>query len=154
MKQDTPITPEEERRAYEVLAQRFGFSAAYIKAILKAHFETPSEAGNEHMQNGTQAHEKAETDTLDAWDLEDIRHFIDHIDALRRKGILPPLVRYIEMNAEKKTKRGKYYIASDDRLQQELALQRRLSIDPEGNLLMKDGTLVKAHWLQSFATQE
>ncbi len=154
MKQDSPITPEEERRAYEVLAQRFGFSAAYIKAILKAHFETPSEAGNEHMQNGTQAHEKAETDTLDAWDLEDIRHFLASLDHLRIQGLLPPLMRSIDMDYVKKNKRGDYYVASYAQLQQELELQRRLSIDPDGNLVQKDGTIIKARWLQSFGERD
>jgi len=150
MKRDTP----EERRAYEVLAQRFGVSSAYIKVVLEAHFQAPSEAGWEHMQNGTKAHEKAETDTLDAWDLEDIRHFLDHVDALRRQGILPQLVRYIDMNSMKKDKRGNYYFPTHEQRQQDLELQLRLSIDPDGNLVQKDGTVVKHRWLQSFETRD
>jgi hypothetical protein len=144
VKRSTRVTPEEERRAYEVLARRFGFPAAYIQAFLEDHFSRLPRV----QQVRVQAEISAD------WTLDELRGFLASLDALRAEGLLPPRVQCVEMNRIKKDTRGKSYVASDEQLQQELELQRRLSIDPDGNLVMKDGTLIKAHWLQSFATWE
>jgi len=139
-----PITPEEERRAYEVLARRFGVPADDIKHLLEDHFEC--------MPQRTQVRARAEV--YADWTLDKLRQFFEDIDEQRRLGLLPPLMRYIDMDRIKRDTRGKYYIASDEQLQQEMELQSRLSIDPDGNLVMKDGQVKKYRWLQSFETKE
>ena len=142
------VQSEDTTHAYEVLAQHYGFSAAYIKSVLEAHFETPSEAGWEHMQYGTEVREYTSTDSLNAWCLDELRHFIASLNDLRAKGMLPPLVRHIDIDCVKRDKHGKYYVASHEQLQQELELQHRMGIDPDGNLVF-DGQIVKHRWLQS-----
>ena len=69
-------TPEAEVHAYEVLAQRFGFPAHYIKVLLEEHFESPSDAGWEHMSDSCEVQEQASTVVFDAWCLDDIRRFL------------------------------------------------------------------------------
>jgi hypothetical protein len=139
---------EEEAHAYEVLAKRFGFSADYIKSVLEEHFFAPSDAGREQVNVTSSVRPSKEVMTR-KWTLEEIQRVLANIDELRQKGLIKPLQRYIEMDIIKRDKHGKWYVASEEQLQQELALQHRTSIDPDGNLV-QDGEIVKYGWLQSF----
>ncbi len=133
----------EESHAYAVLAKRFGCSPTYIKALLETHFEAPSDAGWEHMKQESVARER-EDPAYETWSAKELSRFL---------VTLPPPVRFISMDWVKEDKHGKTYVATEEQLQQELRLQERSSIDPDGNLV-QDGRIVKYGWLQSFSKKE
>jgi hypothetical protein len=141
-----------DENAYEVLAKHFGCSSAYIEIVLEAHFTTPSTAGSEHLAQPHHEHEQ-DTPVSTTWTMDEIRDSLALIDRLRAQGLIKPLTRYITMSSLRTDKKGKYYYASDEQLQQELTLQRNSSIDPDGNLV-QDGQIVKYGWLQSFAKKD
>lgn len=83
------------------------------------------------------------------WTQEEVRGILAHIDLLRARGMLPPLKRYVSMNAVRKDKQGNLYLASEEQLTEHLQMQEGCSIDSEGNLV-RNGEIVKRGWLQSF----
>lgn len=138
----------EEKYAYEVLAKRFGFSPAYIKAVLEDHFESPSDAGNEHMSQRQSS--QAEQSTVScAWTLDEIRQTFARFDQLRSQGAMSPLTQYVVLDRVRKGKRGDYYVASDEQLNNQLAIDSCSSIDSAGNLVV-NGQITKYGWLASF----
>lgn len=137
---------EAEEAGYDE-GYRVGYMAGYTDGLLARSYalhekDKKSEAKPYNEGPGTYT-----------WTLDEIREALAHLDDLRAKGEIPPLKRYIAMDWVKKDKHGKYYVASEEQLQEELALQRHASIDPDGNLV-QDGQIVKYGWLQSFAKKD
>jgi hypothetical protein len=69
------ITDEdEETQAYAVLANCFGFSAAYIKKVLESHFAPSDNAGPERAASTVQ--EKPAEDAPRKWTVQEIRAYL------------------------------------------------------------------------------
>jgi len=134
-----PPTPGELEQAYAVLAAHFGVSHSDMKELIAAHFQG----------SATSLPEPEQDTTSGTWTLDELRQTLARLDDLRAQGLMPPGRRYIIMNSMRKNKRGKYYAASQEQLQEDLAMQERSSIDSYGNLVV-NGEVVTRGWLASF----
>jgi hypothetical protein len=130
-----------ERTAEQEAIYQEGFRDGYLAVLMTGIYALHEKESHSSVEPNTEISH--------AWTLEEVRQSMEHIEELRSKGLIQPLQRRVAMDWIKKDRHGKYYVASEEQLQEELAMQGRSSIDSNGNLVV-DGKITRYGWLQSF----